>query len=202
MSILKETLRASLLARRAGLSDRVYKEKSQSIVDRLKSLPELRSATTIHSYWPVIPRHEVDIRPLLFFLHAQKKQIVLPVVVTFGQADIRTVRLRHVLYETEDGLVVNRWGIHEPSGTQTVPIEEIDAIVVPALGAGRNGHRIGHGFGYYDEFLERVTVPTICPVFDECLVDHVPAEEHDVPVSVIITDKEVYRPEKSVTSAS
>src|SRR5690554_5829952 len=202
MSVLKEAIRATLLERRARLSDVAYQEKSTAIVERMKSLPELQAAAIVHSYWPVIPRHEVDVRPLLYFLHAQKKQIVLPVVVNFGVASDGSERLRHVPFESEDRLVVNRWGIHEPIGTQTVPIEKIDAVIVPALGAGRNGHRIGHGFGYYDEFLRRMTVPTLCPIFDECLVDVVPEEEHDVPVSVIITDKEVYRPDKCVTSAS
>ena len=74
--------------------------------------------------------------------------------------------------------------------------------MVPALGAGRNGHRLGYGKGYYDAFLREVDAPTICPVFAACLLDHAPAEPHDVALDILITEDEIIRPLKGVTSSS
>ncbi len=196
----KQTLRARFRAFRAGLSETEYKARSRAIVSRMLTLPELSRAETIHVYWPMTRQREVDVRPLIARLAAADKQIVLPVVVTFGQASSGAARLRHVRYTGEKGLRPNRWGIHEPTGTETVPPEAIDLVIVPALGAGRNGYRIGQGLGFYDEFLAGLSVPTVCPVYAECLVESVPAEPHDVPVSVIVTEREVVRPTPPVTS--
>lgn len=190
----KAALRAAMAAYRAGLDEASYRRRSAAIVDRLRALPELESARTVHCYWPLLPTHEVDIRPLIASLHATKKQIVLPLVRTFSRGSDGTPRLAHVRFTGEGDLRENRWGVFEPSSGEAVPIETLDVVLVPALGAGRNGHRIGHGFGYYDEFLQQVSAPRVCPVYAACLVDGVPAEAHDVPMTVLVTEDEVLRP--------
>lgn len=192
---IKASLRARFRAFRAGLTDAEYERRSQAIVVRLKTLPELHEAGAVHLFWPMLTRREVDLRSLVHWLQTQKKQIVLPVVRTFSRGgDGSTGRLEHVRFSGLDDLRMNKWGIFEPFGTETVPVEGLDAVIVPALGAGRNGHRIGHGLGYYDEFLRDVQVPRICPTYEACLVDDVPAEPHDVPMTVIVTEQTVVRP--------
>ncbi len=198
----KQALRERFRSFRAHLSEAEYRERSRAIVARMLTVPELARAETIHVYRPMTARHEVDVRPLIARLAAENKQIVLPVVVTFGRAEAGAPRLRHVRYTDETAFRVNRWGIHEPAGAETVPPEALDLVIVPALGAGRNGYRIGQGLGYYDEFLAGLSVPTLCPVYAECLVEAVPAEPHDVPVSIIVTEREIVRPAPAVTSPS
>lgn len=190
----KQVLRARFRAYRAQLSEAAYREQSRAIVDRLLQLPELTAARTVHLYWPMVDRHEVDVRPVFDWLHAQKKQIVLPVMRTFSRDEDAPPLLEHRRYRAGTALHANKWGVYEPSCDETVPLEELDLVVVPALGAGRNGHRIGHGYGYYDAFLRDVTVPRIALVYDGCLVDWIPGEPHDVPVTAIVTEHEVIRP--------
>lgn len=189
----KTDLRARFSAYRQQLSEVEYTQRSEAIVAQAQRLPELLKASCVHIYWPLVHRHEVDTRPLIALLHAIGKQIVLPVVDTFGQAENTTPRLSHIQYDPAGLLTPNRWGIHEPSGGTGVPVDQIDAVVVPALGAGRNGHRIGHGFGYYDEWLRYVQGSTIGLVYGACLEDEVPAEVHDIPLSIILTEDEVIR---------
>ncbi len=186
----KADLRERFRAVRAGLSDAEYAAHSARVVAKAKTLPELQQAETVHTYWPLVQSREVDIRPLIAWLQASGKQIVLPVVDSFTGAP----RLRHLRFETPEALRPNRWGIHEPTGGKSVPIETIDAVVVPALGAGRNGHRLGYGKGYYDAFLNALKAPAICPVFAACLIDQAPAEEHDAPLDILITEDEIIRP--------
>lgn len=175
---------------RAGFSDAEYAARSAKVVAQAKTLPELQQAETVHAYWPLLRSRELDIRPLIAWLQASGKQIVLPVVDTYTGAP----RLRHAQFESLEALRPNRWGIHEPTGGKSVSVESIDAVIVPALGAGRNGHRLGYGRGYYDAFLGTLTALTrICPVFGPCLIDRAPAEAHDVPLDILITEDEIIR---------
>lgn len=189
----KVAFRQQFRAFRAGLTDAEYAARSATLVARLQSLRELRQAQIVHLYWPLTLSREIDLRPLIDALQQSGKQIVLPVVDTFSSAPEDAPHLRHVRYEKNEAMRPNRWGIHEPTGGKSVPIETIDAVVVPALGAGRNGHRLGYGKGYYDAFLRRLSAPTLCPVYADCLVEQMPVEPHDVPLSIILTEDETIR---------
>ena len=200
MARRKQAFRDRFETFRRALNPEVYRRRSAALVQRLRTLPEVAEAETVHVYWPLTSRHEVDIRPLISWMEEQKKQIVLPVVVTFGHQEGQAPVLTHRRFTGIGSLQPNRWGIQEPTGTETVPLEALDLVVVPALAADRKGYRIGYGGGFYDAFLRNLTIPTICPVFAECLVDAVPSDAHDVPVTVIVTEDEVHRPTGNVTS--
>lgn len=184
----KAALRARFRAARAALADEEYTRRSTAICRRIETLPEWQAARTVHLYWPLTKRREVDTRSLLDALTAEGRRAALPVVLP-GAAP----RLAHRLYEGRAALRLGRFGIPEPTGTPAVASEEMDLAVVPAFGAGCNGHRIGHGAGYYDAFLAGLSVPTVCPVYHACLVRAVPAEAHDVPVSIIVTERTTLR---------
>ncbi|OIR43470.1 5-formyltetrahydrofolate cyclo-ligase [Corynebacterium sp. NML130628] len=85
-------------------------------------------------------------------------------------------------------------GIAEPVGSRfsSEVLKECAALVVPALAVDRSGQRLGKGAGYYDRALEHIrnhNVPIIAVVFDEEVVDTLPAQPHDVPVNAIVTDR-------------
>src|SRR5690606_31495510 len=165
-------------------------------VPTAQRLTEMGSAWVGHAYWRIRERREVDTRPLIRWLERRGKTTLLPRIVSFReQPDEQRARARlsHITYPGEQGLRVNRWGIAEPPPGEEVNPSIIDLVVVPAFGAGRNGHRIGHGFGYYDEFLGNVDAVKVALVYDACLVDHVPHEAHDVPMDVVVTENEVVR---------
>lgn len=197
MSASKSDLRRRFDTYRRALDESSYTDRSHQIVKRLISLPEIRSAHVVHVYWPMVDRREVDTRPFIHWLKDHRKEIVLPVVLSFQKSDGDAPRLGHVRYPGEEGLHLNRWGISEPVEHHPVSVDSLEVVIVPALGAGRNGHRIGYGFGYYDEFLASVTVPSIALVFEACLVDTVPREAHDTPLDVIVSESEVVRPART-----
>ncbi len=187
----KARLRAGFRAWRAALAEQTWAEASARIVTRLLALPEVAAARTVHAYWPLVARREVDLRPLIEGLYGRGVRVVLPVVPGPGAGD--SPRMTHRLYTGAAGLVENRWGLSEPVGTPEVAPDELDVVVVPALGAGRNGHRVGYGRGYYDAFLAHTRASAVCPVFAACLVDRVPPEPHDRPLDVVVTEREVVR---------
>lgn len=190
----KSALRLRFDRYRQSLDDEAYATLSLAVYERLITLPEIRAAQVVHVYWPMLDRREIDTRRLIHWLKEQRKEIVLPVVLNFQRNSDEGTRLEHVRFPGEEELVVNRWGISEPEVRHAVPVDRLDAVVVPALGAGRNGHRIGHGYGFYDEFLGVLEVPTIALVYDGCFVESVPFDDHDTPMTIIVTESEVVRP--------
>lgn len=185
----KQALRERFRAARLALTDAEAAAYGTAICARIATLPELRDAATVHVYWPLVAHREVDTRPLIRTLRSEGRTVVLPVVASFAGAP----RLRHVRFEGEDRMRPNRWGIAEPAGAEEVEPEALDAVVVPAFGAGRDGHRIGHGRGFYDAFLAGLDALTVGAVYARCLVATVPAEPHDVPLDLVVTEREVVR---------
>jgi 5-formyltetrahydrofolate cyclo-ligase len=144
------------------------------------------SAQTVLLYWPQIEQGEIDTRLLIAALRPRGATVVLPVVTSYAP-DAPTMEPRR--YDGPEALTTNRWGIREPTATPHVAPEALDVVVVPALGAGRNGHRIGHGAGYYDAFLSGLACPRIGLVYHECLLPAVPSAPHDVSLTTLITER-------------
>jgi len=161
------------------------------ISTRVLGLASIAQASTVHVYWPQVDKGEVDTRTLIGALQSQDRTVVLPVVTSY---DPESPTMEHRVYRGSTAMRRNRWGIREPVNTERVDPARLDAVIVPALGAGRNGHRIGHGTGYYDAFLRDLTVPKIGVVYDDCLVPTVSADSHDVPLTTIVTESRILRP--------
>ena len=66
-------------------------------------------------------------------------------------------------------------------------------IVVPAMAVDRRGNRLGFGAGFYDRFLHDVKLPTIALAYDFQVVESVPTESTDNPVSFIVTEQDIIR---------
>ena len=157
---------------------------------RLAQLPELAAADVVYAYWPHLAVREVDIRPVLCYLRALGCTIGLP-VVDFACDE---PRMEHRVWNSEKQMQANRWGVLEPVTGQTLTLDKIDAVLVPALGLDQAGHRVGFGKGYYDRFLSGIDAVFVCPIFAECRVPCIKTEPHDVSVDVIVTEHDVMRP--------
>jgi 5-formyltetrahydrofolate cyclo-ligase len=85
------------------------------------------------------------------------------------------------------------YGLFEPivEITKEVAAEDIDLIIVPGLAYTREGYRLGFGGGYYDRYLRNYCGKTLSLAFNDQLVPNFPIEEHDIPVTKIITNQEV-----------
>lgn len=184
----KADWRARFRAYRDGLTEAAYARHSAAIVAHLRALPEVRQARTIHVYWPMTARREIDLRPLILELQAAQKQILLPVVVNFDPPTTPASFLQQVRFTGEAHLRQTRWGLYEPISGETVPPEALDLVIAPALGADRHGYRLGYGQGHYDRFLQGLSVPVACPVYAACLVAALPHEAHDHPVTLVVTE--------------
>lgn len=74
-----------------------------------------------------------------------------------------------------------------------VPLESIDAFLVPALGVDRIGTRLGRGGGHYDATLTgaRSDALRVGIVFDCQFVPSLPTDVWDEPLDCVITEQRV-----------
>ena len=82
--------------------------------------------------------------------------------------------------------------IEEPDGEDIIPVENIELIIVPGVAFSRKGARVGRGKGFYDRLLADSTAVKVGVAYDFQLVDDIDIEAHDVPVDIVITDKNIY----------
>lgn len=184
----KDRWRSQFRNYRRSLSPNSYSARSSLIAHRALTVPDVAEAEVVHVYWPLREHGEVDTRILIAALRGRGAEVVLPVVTSF---DPDTPTLEHRRYEGPSSLEPNQWGIREPVDTKRVTPSALDLVIVPALGADRTGHRLGHGFGYYDAFLQSVTCPRVALVYEACLVSTLPCASHDVPMTTLVTEQNV-----------
>ncbi len=158
--------------------------KSLSIEQQLFKLAAFQKARTV-LFYASLPG-EVDTFEMIKKTIELQKRICLPIVIQNQKAMIPT--LIQTLADLENGV----YGIAQPrkDSSVAVPVEEIDAVVVPGVAFDRSNNRLGRGKGYYDRFLTQLpkSTTTIGLAFDFQLTDSLPVEEHDVPLSCIITN--------------
>ncbi|MDP9820286.1 5-formyltetrahydrofolate cyclo-ligase [Nocardioides massiliensis] len=184
----KTALRDQLLTarRRRPLAARLA--DATALRDQLLAAPELRVAPTVAAY--VATPDEPGTGPLLDALHELGRRVLLPVLVGDGDLD-------WAAYAGPDALVARRFGLLEPTTPTLGPdaVATADVVVVPGLACDRRGNRLGRGGGSYDRALARVPRGTFtCVVLhDEEILDAVPTEAHDRPVTAALTPSGISR---------
>lgn len=152
-----------------------------ALFERFLALPEVEGADTVLVFYGT--GREPDTVPLIQALLERGKRVALPVVLPH-----RGMEARQVL--DLDRLVPNRFGIPEPeAGAPLIPKGEIGAALVPHLMVDREGYRLGWGGGYYDRWLVDFPGFTVCVCRPGRLVEHMPREEFDVPVKLVLIDE-------------
>jgi 5-formyltetrahydrofolate cyclo-ligase len=142
--------------------------------DVLLNLPELQMAGTVAAYVSVGTEPSTD--GLIFALWKRGTYVLLPVLLPDGDLDGAS-------YEGPESLVPGPRGLLQPGepGRGVTAITSADLVIAPALAADSAGRRLGRGGGSYDRALARVgpAVLTLALLYDDELVGHVPAGEHD-----------------------
>jgi 5-formyltetrahydrofolate cyclo-ligase len=184
----KKQLRTRLRGLRAAHPEAVLAQAAERVVERVLALPEFQAARSVGLFWPMLERRELDVRPLAAAAQAAHKRIYYPFMAPKeGGFD---TGFREVTSVSELGDRGQRF-FEPPPGAPRAERGQIDLLVVPALAAAADGHRLGYGSGFYD-----ATLPDFCPparslvvVYDFQLLGELPATEHDVACSWVVTDR-------------
>ena len=172
----KQALRAMMRERASALTVAEKMAEAGLVFNTIEQSEQFEHARNILLYYSLpneLPTHDIVDR-----WRCMGKHIFLP--------RMRGNELDVVEY-TGELQCDNRYGIEEPVGTAVRP--RLDIVIVPVVAIDHQGHRLGHGKGYYDRFLAALPTPThIMAVALRCqLIEYVPHETHDVPVHTIIT---------------
>ena len=180
---VKAELRKRLRGVRKTTPAEACAERSCALVARLELHEAVASAKTVALFWPIVSRHEVDLRPLDATLRARGVRIAYPAI----DADTNVMAFRFV--DDASALEDRGYGFMEPAADAPLATA-LDAIIVPAIAVDPTGHRIGYGAGYYDRTLPSFAPPavSIAVAYDWQLVAEVPATEGDVRVGWVVTD--------------
>lgn len=192
----KKEIRKGILTLRNDMTPGEIAVKSGVIIRRLTELRELREASTLMLFLSF--GSEVLTDDLLRWGWDAGKRIVIPLCRPEGRG--LTPCLLGSFAELETG----HYGIREPNAEiiRTVPREEIDAVLVPAVAFDRRGYRVGYGGGYYDRFLPEVPrAARIGAAFSCQIVAEIPADFHDVPADRIVTEQEIIIPDRGASGS-
>ncbi|MFJ6697327.1 5-formyltetrahydrofolate cyclo-ligase [Streptomyces sp. NPDC091272] len=200
----KAALRSELLRRRRLLSVEDAEGAATVLAAHALELPELGGADTVAAYVSI--GREPGTRVLLDALHARGVRVLLPVLLPDNDLD-------WAAYEGQEGLVRAARGLLEPSGPRqgVDAVRDAGAVLLPGLAVDRHGMRLGRGGGSYDRVLARlesagprpprarvsaappVALPLVVLLYENEVVDEVPAEPHDHPVHAVVTPGGVRR---------
>lgn len=182
----KRAVRARALAARDALPAGARAEKSARITAALTALEECVQARCVMAYVPV--RSEFDTRPLLEHLLAAGVVLALPRII--GPRIMVAARVE----DLERDLVPGAFGIPAPGDKlEALSPTLLDCVLVPGSAFDLEGRRCGYGGGYYDNLmaLTRPDCHRVAAAFDVQVVDEVPAEPHDLPVHLLVTETRV-----------
>ena len=102
--------------------------------------------------------------------------------------------LRLSVHRLDGGLERHPYGYYQPpADAEPIDPKTLDLILVPGLCFDRAGGRVGYGAGYYDRFLPKVRagVPRVGVTAEALVVPELYREDHDVPVTHLVTEKGV-----------
>jgi len=189
-AVTKDEVRRIMLKRRREMSQEELDCKSQRIAELLFSLDLIQNSKIIMMY--VNMPGEVRTERIIQDLLEAGKTVVVPVCIP-QKVELLASEIKG-LHE----LVPGHYGILEPKKEVIRPVDPgiLEIITVPGLAFDIHGNRVGHGKGYYDRFLMKVSpfAKKIGLAFDFQLMSSVPVCHFDVPMDLIITESGIKKP--------
>ncbi len=183
----KRALRQRLRTERMALSAPQRMSAAEAIVAGANSLPLFAQPGYVAGYWAVrgeLPLHALQMR-------LSPSQVwCLPVTLPDGT-------LAFAPWRAGDPLRANRYGIPEPAvePASLLAPRDMTIVLLPLLGFGRDGSRLGMGGGYYDRsfaFRQTADAPPalvgIAYSFQEVGALH--ADAWDVRLDAVLTERE------------
>jgi 5-formyltetrahydrofolate cyclo-ligase len=180
----RAALRRKLVAARQALPDRL--ERAVQLQSVLRVWLIGRRETSIGAYWPI--KGEFDPLPALYrwtegspFGEGDMRRIGLPV------ADRETASLRFRVWYPGCETELDAYDIPKPKGTdEFVP----QMLVVPCLGFGPGGVRLGYGGGFFDRTLNALKPRpiTVGVSYTHGFLPFLRAAPDDLPLDAMLTE--------------
>lgn len=184
----KSTIRRQLRETLAQMTEPTRHAKSAAACALIVGSPEFAAARVIMVY--LSTPTEVDTTNIAIKAWKTGKTVVVP-KVSWDQRRMLPVEITSLHTE----MTTTGPGVREPMTGNPIPTDMIDLVIVPGLGFTETGYRIGRGMGFYDRFLAQPEFTGVsCGLaFEEQIVPNLPVLDHDVPLSMLATDRGIRR---------
>ena len=180
----KTRLRHEMLAQRRSLPEEYVRAASAGILARLEALPVFQQATPVLTYRAF--DNEVDTLPLVERLIASRREVYTPKCLPGRQLGWGRV-------DDLGRLSRNHWGVLEPRYVSVNNcFDGCAVLIIPGLAFSPKGGRRGYGQGYFDRFVASFAGKTVGIAYDFQVVEEMPAEPHDQPIDLLVTQEHCY----------
>lgn len=178
----KRALRAELRERRQLLSEAQRAEAEAAIGARLDELVDSVGARSISCFLSTTT--EPGTRDFIARAVRRGIRVLLPITRTDGLLD-------WAVATDDDEIAEGLFGLPEPTGEVLGPIavNDVDLMIIPAAAVDRTGMRMGWGRGYFDKTIGSMEKcpPVFAVIYDSEILDSLPREVHDQPVTGVVT---------------
>jgi len=191
---LKNQWRQQLVAQRQNMADRLARHEALQRVMRVWLVE--RPDVVIGAYWAI--KGEFDPLPALFrwqeagmesdaMQASRQRKIGLPVINKI------TKTLTFHRWYPGCPMEEDAYGIPKPKDTEII---EPTLLLVPCVGYGPGGYRLGYGGGFYDRTLSALNPKpyTVGLGYTLGFLPDLEPEPHDVPLDAILNDNGVVWP--------
>ena len=186
----KRQQRADLKRQRQSLSPALQQQSGLDLAAHAHRLPALFKARRIAAYQAV----GGELPPESLLASLPYSGLYLPRITNRRNKQMQ-------FYPAHKPMTLNHFGIPEPQALgKPIPVRLLDLVLVPLVAFDRRGTRLGMGAGYYDRLFEfrlsdcglrKPLLAGLAYSFQE--VKSLPRESWDVPLDVIITDRELIK---------
>ena len=184
----KSAIRRQLHEKLRAMTDADRQAKGLAATGFLAASPEFAAARIVMLY--LTAAQELDTTPLALRCWQSGKTVVVP-KVSWDQRRMLPVEITSL----QTRMTTTGPGVREPVSGQPMPVNLLDLVIVPGLGFTPDGHRIGRGMGFYDRFLAQPDfIGVSCGMgFEDQIVPQLPVLDHDMPLSMLCTDRGIRR---------
>jgi 5,10-methenyltetrahydrofolate synthetase len=175
----RDVLRKKLVAARQALPDRL--ERAVQLQSVLRVWLTSRQENAIGAYWPI--KGEFDPLPALYRWSegGEGRRIGLPVV------DKASGSLKFHVWFPGCPTELDAYDIPKPKGTE---VFEPQLLLLPCVGYGPGGVRLGYGGGFYDRTVMALNPRpfTVGLCYSNGFLPMLRQQSDDVPLDALITD--------------
>ena len=186
----KQILRQQIRAILKLMSNEDRNRQSKIVTNYLLNHPKYLSSRSISIY--VHMNTEISTRAIIQDAFQSNKRVFIP---RYNSKTMDMVRVYSL--DDLDSLPITKWNIQQPSFDdhhREIANNNIDLIIVPGLGFSLDGSRLGHGKGFYDNYLNSLNgnYYTIGLAYRQQIVanNEIPMNSTDVPINEILVAKE------------
>jgi 5-formyltetrahydrofolate cyclo-ligase len=116
-------------------------------------------------------------------------------LISIPKINNETKQIEHFIYREEMAMVINKFGVKEPSDGDRIEATDVDVVLTPLLAFDKSGNRVGFGMGFYDKFFSQCRPDAI-----KIGLSFFEAEEiiedtngHDIPLNYCVTPQTLYK---------